>query len=84
MISVESEKDVRSCYCAAAISYMLRKALKTKSYGFDREKLGNYLTEVCIGVQGGFTYDCNYESHAGLTYCALAALELIEWKLNKS
>jgi prenyltransferase beta subunit len=36
-----------------------------------------------MGVQGGFTYDKNYESHAGLTYCALATLELIEWKLTK-
>jgi geranylgeranyl transferase type-1 subunit beta len=82
MMQIESENDIRSCYCAAAVSFMLRKVLKTTDYGFDREKLGSYVVNTCIGIQGGFTYDTNFESHAGLTYCALATLEMIEWKLS--
>ena len=43
MMETESENDIRSCYCAAAVSFMLRKVLKSENYGFDREKLAEYV-----------------------------------------
>ena len=86
MMEAESEADVRSCFCAAAISYMLRTALpeeKEIDYGFDREKVANYILSECVGYQGGFGYAGNPESHAGLTYCALGTLYMIDWKLTR-
>jgi hypothetical protein len=47
MMQVESEQDVRSCFCAAAVSFMLRTVLKSDDYGFDREKLGEYILAKC-------------------------------------
>lgn len=47
MLPTESDGDLRSCYCAAAITYMLTKALekegKVAELGFDRIKLIEYV-----------------------------------------
>ena len=83
MMAIESEADVRSCFCAASVSFYLRRVTKSSDYGFDREKLGNYIVGKCLGYQGGFTYAGNPEAHSGLTYCALGTLCLIDWKLSK-
>lgn len=78
MLPVESEADLRSCYCAAAITYIVtfgRKEL-VEYIGFDEKKLINYI-ESCRTFEGGYGDALNFESHAGLTYCAVAQLKLL-------
>ena len=51
-------------------------------YSFDQKKVISGLKEECEGLSGGFSTSPNYESHSGLTYCALAALKLLGQKLT--
>ena len=93
-LQAESEHDPRSCYCAAAILYMVTKALSKNereqvladpdAYAFDKEKLAAYLLDQCQGYTGGFSDQDSYESHSGYTYCALAALKLLDVKMAAS
>ena len=88
----ESEMDVRSTYCAAAVYFMITTSLNEAErkivaddpdeYSFDQKKMIRGLREECEGLSGGFTTTPNYESHSGLTYCALAALKLLGQKLT--
>lgn len=86
-LPVESEGDVRACYCAVATAYMCRVALKSETgveapWGFDRSKLINYIVK-CRTIQGGFGFDGNPEAHSGLTYCAVAALKMLGFQLDR-
>lgn len=78
----EAETDLRSAYCAAAITFILtaNQSNNEKQHlnvGFDINKLVNYI-ESCRSFQGGFGDPYNLESHTGLTYCATAALFLLK------
>lgn len=47
-LPVESEGDVRACYCAVATAYMCQIALRAETgedapWGFDRLKLNDYI-----------------------------------------
>lgn len=81
MLPVESEADLRSCYCAAAITYILTKGRKVgvENIGYDEKQLVNYV-ESCRTFGGGYGDAFNFESHAGLTYCAVAQLKLLGQK----
>jgi len=66
------ENDMRFIYCAAAIS----KFLNSKS-GIDVEKAIDYIVNS-ISYEGGFGQGPWLESHGGSTYCAVAALSLLD------
>mmetsp|Transcript_105923 Transcript_105923/g.146532 ORF Transcript_105923/g.146532 Transcript_105923/m.146532 type:complete len:203 (+) Transcript_105923:267-875(+) len=83
MLTVESDEDVRACYCAAAISYILKVVNKEETYGFDVQAMHRFLLDKCIGYQGGFTFEGNHESHSGLTYCATGALLMTGHKFDE-
>ena len=51
-------------------------------YSFDEQKMVNGLKNLCEGLSGAFTTHPNFESHSGLTYCALASLKLLGQKLE--
>jgi prenyltransferase beta subunit len=80
LLPVESEADMRSCYCAAAITFILtdgrRDSDLLSSVGFDEQKLKNFVLSS-QNYAGGFGDPYNCESHAGLTYCAVACLKLL-------
>jgi len=83
----ESEGDLRSCYCAVAISLMCKIALKNEKgiiaeWGFDTQKLIEFILK-CRTVQGGFGFENNPEAHSGLTYCAVASLNILGYKFEK-
>ena len=61
---------------------MLRTAdPRLTEYGFDRQRLVDFILGRCLGYGGGFTFAGNFESHSGLTYCALATLKLLDYEL---
>lgn len=72
VLPVRSETDVRFSYCACAISYILNDFS-----GIDINALKDYIVS-CVGYQGGLSWSPYGESHAGLTYCALGSLKLMD------
>ena len=79
-LPVVSEADMRSCYCAAAITYILTDGLRDDQLmscvGFNIEKLKSFVRSS-QNYGGGYGDPFNFESHAGLTYCAVACLKLL-------
>lgn len=79
-LPVESEADMRSCYCAAAIIFILtdgRRDLELLAQvGLDEQKLKDFVY-LSKNYGGGYGDPFNFESHAGLTYCAVACLKLL-------
>ncbi|KAJ3551791.1 hypothetical protein NM688_g4506 [Phlebia brevispora] len=65
------EADLRSVYCAFAISNMLGDWS-----GIDIPRTLNYI-EACISHEGGFAQTPFAEAIGGTTYCALASLALL-------
>ena len=80
MLPTDSEADMRSCYCAAAIIYILTDGRRDEelmsSIGIDVEKLKKFVRSA-QNYGGGFGDPYNFESHSGLTYCAVACLMLL-------
>uniref|UniRef100_A0A1B6I2N9 Geranylgeranyl transferase type-1 subunit beta n=1 Tax=Homalodisca liturata TaxID=320908 RepID=A0A1B6I2N9_9HEMI len=70
-----SENDMRFVYCAACICYML-----DDWSGMDIEKTISYITRS-MSYDYGIAPGPDLESHGGVTYCAVAALALMD-KLN--
>ena len=82
MLPNNSESDLRACYCGAAIHYLLTYRKPNLKIGFDKHLLANYINQCRSG--SGFGSIKNWESHSGLTYCAVAALTMLEQPvLNK-
>ncbi|ODH45063.1 hypothetical protein ACO22_00455 [Paracoccidioides brasiliensis] len=75
----EGSSDLRFCCCAAGIRYILRG--QDADYLRDIEDIDvNSLIshiEACQSFDGGFSVSPLNESHAGLTYCALASLSFL-------
>ncbi|KAL2194076.1 terpenoid cyclases/protein prenyltransferase alpha-alpha toroid [Corynascus similis CBS 632.67] len=79
--------DMRYCYIAASIRWMLRGDVKEGEEGwvedFDTQGLARYI----LGSQtydGGFAGSSQEEPHAGYAYCAIAALSLLDRPLTNS
>ncbi|EEQ88660.1 protein farnesyltransferase/geranylgeranyltransferase type-1 subunit alpha [Blastomyces dermatitidis ER-3] len=76
---IEGSNDLRFCCCAAGVRYILRG--KDADYLKDIEDINtNRLIshiEDCQSYDGGFSVSPMTESHAGLTYCALASLSFL-------
>eukprot|EP01083_Nonionella_stella_P018612 51806_1 len=68
----ESESDMRFIYCAAAISWMLGDFS-----GLNIDKMADYIAS-CQTYDGAFGMCPGNEGHGGSTFCAVAALALID------
>ena len=71
-----AEADIRFAYCAVAINALLETPPK-----FDCEKLKDFLLS-CLSYEGGFSMVPGGESNAGITYCAVSALVLMNFELE--
>ncbi|KKZ58606.1 protein farnesyltransferase/geranylgeranyltransferase type-1 subunit alpha [[Emmonsia] crescens] len=76
---IEGSNDLRFCCCAAGIRYILRG--KDVDYlrdigDIDVGRLISHI-EACQSYDGGFSVSPMTESHAGLTYCAVASLSFL-------
>ncbi|KAG7283999.1 hypothetical protein NEMBOFW57_010357 [Staphylotrichum longicolle] len=73
--------DMRYCYIAASIRWMLRGAVREGETGwvedFDAEGLARYIQRSQT-YDGGFAGSSQEEPHAGYAYCAIAALSLLD------
>uniref|UniRef100_T1J3U5 Geranylgeranyl transferase type-1 subunit beta n=1 Tax=Strigamia maritima TaxID=126957 RepID=T1J3U5_STRMM len=67
-----SENDMRFVFCACAISYILQDWS-----GIDENKATEYIKNS-MGYEFGIGQGPGFESHGGSTYCAIAAL----WLMN--
>ncbi|KAK4192379.1 geranylgeranyl transferase type-2 subunit beta [Podospora australis] len=78
--------DMRYCYIAAAIRWMLRdEELPADQPGYvediDTKRLMMYIS-MCQSYSGGFAGSSRDEAHAGYAYCALAAIRLLDRPLE--
>lgn len=82
-------KDMRYCYLAAAVRWMLRGASD------DADGDDDYVEDIDVPAlvahirrgqtyDGGFAESWRHESHAGYGYCAVAALALLDRPLESS
>ncbi|GAD96369.1 geranylgeranyl transferase beta subunit, putative [Paecilomyces variotii No. 5] len=72
--------DLRFCYCAAGIRYILRGGNGRDVDDIkdvDIEKLLSFIEE-CQNYDGGMAESPFCEAHAGLTYCAIGALSFLD------
>lgn len=67
----ECESDIRHLYCAACICYILQDWS-----GMDVEKAVDFI-QKSVNYDGGIGQGAGLESHAGFTFCAVAALYLM-------
>lgn len=74
--TIEGDRDLRQCCCAAGIVYMLRDSQHVGSV-FDEVKLIHYI-QTCQDMSGGFGVSPFREPHSGLSYCAIAGLSFLE------
>ncbi|KAK4201674.1 terpenoid cyclases/protein prenyltransferase alpha-alpha toroid [Triangularia verruculosa] len=77
--------DMRYCYIAASIRWMLRGKVKEGEPGWvediDTERLANYILSSQT-YDGGFAGSSQEEPHAGYAYCAISALSLLDRPLE--
>lgn len=72
---VRGGKDMRFCYCAAAIRWMLRvDGCEVEDIDIDRLMC---FFEASQTYEGGFANGPFHEAQAGWTYCALSAISLL-------
>ncbi len=66
--------DLRMCYCAVGITYILQTGLeKDEKLPFNESALVGFIAN-CQGHDGGFGQSPMLEAHSGLNFCAVAAL----------
>ncbi|KAK4100429.1 terpenoid cyclases/Protein prenyltransferase [Parathielavia hyrcaniae] len=79
--------DMRYCYLAASIRWMLRGDVREGEPGwvgdFDTEGLARYISRSQT-YDGGFAGSSAEEPHAGYAYCAIGALSLLDRPLHNS
>ncbi|KAH9897385.1 terpenoid cyclases/Protein prenyltransferase [Xylariomycetidae sp. FL2044] len=69
--------DMRYCYLAAAIRYMLGGGGRESDKDFNVDALVAYIRKAQT-FDGGIGETSAHESHAGYSYCAVAALALLD------
>jgi prenyltransferase beta subunit len=67
----DSECDTRFTYCGVAIANMIND-----NHSINKSALSNELLEL-QAFDGGFSWCRHGESHAGITYCAIASLNML-------
>ncbi|KAK3690065.1 terpenoid cyclases/protein prenyltransferase alpha-alpha toroid [Podospora appendiculata] len=79
--------DMRYCYIATAVRWMLRGHVKAGEPGwvddFDTAGLARYIL-TSQTYDGGFAGSSQDEPHAGYAYCAIGALSLLDRPLENS
>lgn len=78
------ETDLRFCYIAACIRKLLKYDTLPSSeriYDIDVEGLTNFVLSR-VNYDGGMSSYRHTESHAGLTFCGLACLGLLEYNFE--
>ncbi|KAL1843436.1 hypothetical protein VTJ49DRAFT_1546 [Mycothermus thermophilus] len=77
--------DMRYCYIAAAVRWILRGDVKEGEPGwvedFDTDALARYILSSQT-YDGGFAGSSQEEPHAGYAYCAIGALALLDRPIN--
>ncbi|KAK6366168.1 geranylgeranyl transferase type-1 subunit beta [Lithohypha guttulata] len=74
---IEGGRDLRYCCCAAGIAYILQDpATEPYQSPFDENRLIDYILS-CQTYAGGFAESPLREPHSGLSYCAIATLQLL-------
>ncbi|KAK4641850.1 geranylgeranyl transferase type-1 subunit beta [Podospora bellae-mahoneyi] len=77
--------DMRYCYIAASIRWMLRGDVEEGEPGWvediDKERLTSYILSSQT-YDGGFAGSSQEEPHAGYAYCAISALSLLDRPLH--
>lgn len=77
---IKGGKDMRLCYCAAGIRFMLDGGVDQTDMmpwkDINVEKLIDYI-RASQTYDWGFSESSHHEAHAGYTYCAIAALSLL-------
>lgn len=82
---VAGGKDMRYCYLAAAVRWMLRGDLDSSHPAYVEDiDVPALMAHIRRGqtYDGGFAESCAHESHAGYGYCAVAALALLDRPLE--
>ncbi|RYP46723.1 hypothetical protein DL768_007113 [Monosporascus sp. mg162] len=74
---VAGGRDMRSCYLAATIRWILGGAEAGPEVDFDVDKLVAHIRRGQT-FDGGIAESSMHESHAGYAYCAVAALSLLD------
>ncbi|RYO77058.1 hypothetical protein DL766_007821 [Monosporascus sp. MC13-8B] len=74
---VAGGRDMRSCYLAATIRWVLGGAEAGPEVDFDVDKLVAHIRNGQT-FDGGIAESSMHESHAGYAYCAVAALSLLD------
>ncbi|KAH8693595.1 putative geranylgeranyl transferase beta subunit [Talaromyces proteolyticus] len=77
---IEGGNDLRFCYCAAGIRYLLRGPHKRDMQDvkdIDVLKL-IYFIQSCQAYEGGLAESPFCEAHAGHTYCGIGALSFLK------
>lgn len=78
-------KDMRYCYLAAAIRWILRGDVGPEEESYVEDINVAALVQHIRRSQsydGGFSESLGHESHAGYAYCAVAALALLDRPIN--
>jgi geranylgeranyl transferase type-1 subunit beta len=76
---VMGKDDLRTCYCAVGVAYILQKGL-VEELPFEEKALLRFIAN-CQHHDGGFGQSPLLEAHSGLNFCAMAALECLN-RLN--
>ncbi|KAJ5032452.1 uncharacterized protein L3040_009056 [Drepanopeziza brunnea f. sp. 'multigermtubi'] len=76
--AVEGGRDMRYCLTAVAVRWILRgdEVVLVKEEDIDVERLVDHI-RAGQTYDGGFSESSEHEAHAGYTYCAIAALSLL-------
>ncbi|RQM06863.1 hypothetical protein DH86_00000006, partial [Scytalidium sp. 3C] len=81
---IEGGRDMRHCYLAAAIRWILNgDAKENEAFDFDIEKLVDHVRSG-QAYDGGISESSEQESNAGYAYCAIGALSLLGRLLDPS
>ncbi|RFU26714.1 hypothetical protein B7463_g9622, partial [Scytalidium lignicola] len=76
--TIEGGRDMRHCYIATAIRWILRGDSKdNKAFDINVERLINHIRSGQT-YEGGISESSEHEAHAGYTYCAIGALSLLD------
>ncbi|KAK3940887.1 terpenoid cyclases/protein prenyltransferase alpha-alpha toroid [Diplogelasinospora grovesii] len=82
-------KDMRYCYLASVIRWILRGDVRGESgdparvEDFDTQALARYILSSQT-YDGGFAESSMHEPHAGYAYCAISALSLLDRPLENN
>ncbi|GAW23082.1 hypothetical protein ANO14919_126320 [Xylariales sp. No.14919] len=74
---ISGGRDMRFCYIAAIIRWVLGGAEGDKSLDFDVDALVGHIRRAQT-FDGGTSESSTHESHSGYAYCAVAALALLD------